>query len=285
MDFIEKQAQAGMPFLAYYTMVLPHGAHSPTPDLVAQGIERTNAHSPKGTPEGKRNFLAQINYADKLVGKIVAKIEELGIADNTIIIYSSDNGTTASSKSRGVEYGVHVPLVVNGAGIQKRGLTDELADFTDILPTLVAFAGTRVPEKYHVDGTNLKPFLTGKSEQTKDVIFSFPAVATLVRTKEYMLEAVAPIYGKPRGRFYKTNGSHDGRGYENITHDPAYAEARAQFDRYLEAHPNPLPLSWDDPAWAQDKPMKQAKKFWSDPKREEKHLELPKEYKFYDESF
>jgi hypothetical protein len=164
-------------------------------------------------------------------------------------------------------------------------LTEELADFTDILPTLVAFAGTSVPEKYHVDGTDLKPFLTGKSDATKDVIFSFPAVATLVRTKEYLLEAMAPIYGKPRGRFYKTNGSHDGRGYENITHDPAYAEVRARFDRYLEAHPNPLPDTWDDPAWARDSSMKKAKEFWSDPQREEKHLALPREYPFYDPSF
>jgi arylsulfatase A-like enzyme len=213
MDFIEARAHSGKPFLAYYTMVLPHGAHTPTPDLVASGeAVPSNANVPKGTPEGKRNFLAQINYADKLVGKIVAKIRALGIADNTIIIYASDNGTTASSKSRGVEYGVHVPLIVQGAGIKQRGLTDELADFTDILPTLTAFAGTTVPEKYHVDGTSLAPFLTGKSEQTKDVIFSFPAVATLVRTRDFLLEAVAPIYGKPQGRFYKTNGSHDGRG-------------------------------------------------------------------------
>ena len=100
-----------------------------------------------------------------------------------------------------------------------------------------------------------------------------------------MLEAVAPIYGKPRGRFYKTNGSHDGRGYENITHDPDYAEVRAQFDRYLERHPNPLPTTWDDEAWSGSQPMKRAKKLWSDPAKEEKHLALPREYQFYDASF
>jgi len=285
IDFIEQQSQSGKPFLAYYTMVLAHGAHTPTPDLVAQGVEASNANVPKGTDEGMRNFLAQINYADKLVGNIVAKIEELGIADNTIVIYASDNGTTSSSKSRGVEYGVHVPLTVQGAGIKKRGMTEELADFTDILPTLAAFAGTMVSEKYHVDGTSLKPFLTGESEHTKDVIYAFPSVATLVRTKDYMLEAVAPIYGKPRGRFYKTNGSHDGRGYENITHDPAYADIRAQFDRYLLLHPNSLPQSWDDPAWDRDAPMKRAKNEWSKEKRATKHLQLPRQYKFYDESF
>ena len=110
-------------------------------------------------------------------------------------------------------------------------------------------------------------------------------MATLVRTKNYLLEAVAPIYGKPRGRFYKTNGSHDGRGYEDITHDPAYAGERARFDTYLASHRNPLPVTWDDPAWGRDASMERARKYWQDKKREEKHLSLPREYQFYDPHF
>ena len=48
---------------------------------------------------------------DALVGRIVDTVERQGILDNTIIIYTSDNGTTSSSKGKGVEYGVHVPFV------------------------------------------------------------------------------------------------------------------------------------------------------------------------------
>lgn len=283
-EFIEESAGGDQPFLVYYTQVLPHGAHCPTPDLVAQGVPATNLSSKKGTEEGMKMFLAQVNYADKLVGQVVAKLEELGIADNTIVLYSSDNGTTSSSKSKGVEYGVHVPFMVAGAGIRQRGMTPELMDFTDVLPTLVDFAGADIPAGMNVDGTSLKPFLTGESDTTKDAIYSFPGPTRLVRTKDFMLEAVCPLYGKPRGRFYKTNGSWDGRGYENITHNPEYAAEREAFEKLLADYPSPLPESWDNPLWS-DRTMQKGYKHFTNPKTEAKHLVLPSQYKFYDESF
>ena len=73
---------------------------------------------------------------DTLVGRIVDTVEKQGIRDKTIIIYTSDTGTTASSKGKGVEYGVHVPFVLFGAEININGLTESLMDFTDILPLL-----------------------------------------------------------------------------------------------------------------------------------------------------
>ncbi|TWT85010.1 Arylsulfatase [Planctomycetes bacterium CA13] len=283
-DFIEENAKDDQPFLAYYTQVLPHGAHCPTPDLVAQGEQPTNKNFRKGTDEGMKMFLAQVNYADKLVAKIVAKIEAMGIADNTIIIYSSDNGTTSSAKSRGVEYGVHLPFVVAGAGIQNRGMTRELTDFTDVLPTIIDFAGTDIPANQHVDGISLKPFLTGNSETTKPAIYSFPGPARAIRTKDFMLEAVCPLYGKPFGRFYKTNGSWDGRGYENVTHSPEYAADRKQFEELLKEYPTRLPDSWDDPVW-QDSTMQKGYKYFNEPRRSVTHLAIPNAYQFYDESF
>ena len=184
-------------------------------------------------------FLSQINYLDKLVGKIVQTVDDAGITDNTIIIFASDNGTTASAKSKGVEYGVHVPFIVHGHKIKQRGMTSELMDFTDVLPTLADLAGATIPADKNVDGISLKPFLCGESE-TKEVIYSFPGVARLVRTKDFMLEAVSPLYEQPRGRFYKTNKSWDGPGYENISHNPEYAPIRKQFDQYVSELPSTL---------------------------------------------
>jgi phosphoglycerol transferase MdoB-like AlkP superfamily enzyme len=266
-------------------MVLPHSSHTVTPNEVAKGETPSNKHFPKGSPQGAKYFLSQVNYADKLVGKIVNKIDELGITDNTYIIFASDNGTTASAKSKAVEYGVHVPFIVAGGDVKKRGLTDELMDFTDVLPTLAELAGTSIPENLNVDGQSLAPFLKGKSEKTKEVIYAFPGPATLVRTKEYLLEAVAPIYGKPEGRLYKTHGSYDGRGYENITHDPKYVDVKAEFKQYLEAKPHTLPKSFEHPAWNSTDGMKRGKKHFNNKRRAKKHLELPKDYQFYDQSF
>ncbi len=284
VDFIDQQAKAQKPFLAYYTMVLPHGAHTPTPDDVKNGAIASNALVKRATEQGQKNFLSQIHYADKLVGKIVKKIQDLGIEEETYIIYASDNGTTGSAKGKGVEYGAHVPFVVAGADVKQREMTDELMDFTDVLPTIAELAGAKIPTHFNVDGTSMAAFLTGKSDQTKPVIYSFPGPATLVRTKDYLLEAVAPIYGREEGRLYKTNGSHDGRGYENITHNPEYASIKKQFIAHLKAMPNPLPTSFEHPDW-NSKRMKKGKKFFDSKKRSIRVLELPKEYKFYDESF
>ncbi len=281
--FIRDNAKANKPFLAVYPMNLAHSAHCVTPIDVAAGAERSNKHYKKGTPEGRAIFDNQVRYMDQLIGKIIKQVEDAGIADNTIIIYSSDNGTTSSAKAKGVEYGVHVPFVVAGGGVQARGMVDQLLDFTDVLPTLADFAGSPV-EAGVVDGVSLKPFLSGKSEKTKPVIYSFPGPTRLVRTEEFLLEAVCPLYDKPQGRFYKTNGSFDGHGYENITHNPEFSSVRKVFEDHLSRYPTVLPQSFEDPVW-KNPSMQQGYKHFSNPKTRKNHLALPQEYRFYDPSF
>jgi hypothetical protein len=282
-EFIEEKAGGNQPFLAVYPMNLAHSAHCITPIEVAAGATPDNRHFKKGSPEGRAVFDNQVRYMDQLIGKIIRQVEEAGIADNTIIIYSSDNGTTSSSKSKGVEYGVHVPFVVAGAGIRPRGMVDQLMDFTDVLPTLADFAGSPLADGV-VDGVSLKPFLTGASEKTKPVIYSFPGPTRLVRTEEFLLEAVCPLYDRPQGRFYKTNGSYDGKRYENITHNPEFAAVREQFVEYLDRYPTVLPNSFDYPVW-QNPSMQQGYKHFTNPKTRKNHLSLPMEYRFYDPSF
>ena len=284
MDFIKENANKKEPFLAFYPMVLAHGAHCVTPYEVANGEEPSNKHHKNKSEKGYNVFQNQIKYADKLVGKIWQTIKDAGIADNTILIFASDNGTVASAKGKMVDYAVHVPFVVAGAGIKQRGLTDELMDFTDVLPTLADFASAKIDKKYNVDGISLKPFLTGKSEETKDVIYSHPGIASLVRTKDYMLEAVSPLFGHSKGRFYKTNNSYDGRGYENITHSKDFIEEREQFDSYLQLYPSKVPTSFNDPIWKSSKAMKKGLKYFNDPKKK-KLLDLPIKYQFYNASF
>jgi hypothetical protein len=106
----------------------------------------------------------------------------------------------------------------------------------------------------------------------------------LVRTKDFMLEAVSELYDTPQGRFYQTNDSWDGRGYENVTHNPEFAEQRKRFDDYMAAYPSVLPTSWDDPIWQQPK-MQKSTNFFNNPKRKAAHHRLPTAYQFYDPSF
>ena len=138
-DFIKDNAKSDQPFFSF----LSHGIGTfialYNATEVAQGQKASNAHFRHGSPEGRAIFENQIRYMDKLVGDIVKTVEDQGIADNTIILYSSDNGTTSVAKGKGVEYGVHIPFIVSGKDIIQRGLTDELTDFTDVLPTLAEF--------------------------------------------------------------------------------------------------------------------------------------------------
>ena len=280
---IKKERPNDQPFFLMYAMNLAHSAHCLTPYEVAAGASPDNTHIRKGTPEGKKIFESQVRYMDALVGRIINTVKEQGLSEDTIIIYTSDNGTTSSAKSKGVEYGVHVPFVLSGPKINIAGPTDELMDFTDILPTFAEWAGVDISNvKY--DGISLAPFLRGSSDTTKSVIYSFPGPARIIRTKTHLLEAVSPLYSQPNGKLYKTNGSYDGRGYENISRSNDYNEIRNRFEELEKSLPSVLPISFADTIWDREE-MQKAKAFFDNDKRKKMTLSLPKDYSFYDDSF
>lgn len=278
MDFMERKTKSGQPFLAYWPSVAPHGTRTGCPTNPDRG-EVGDLGGNQSSEENKTRFKSLNEYIDGLVGKIVNKIESLGIADNTIIIFTSDNGTAVTAKTRGVERGSHVINIMAGAGIKQRGPTDELTDFSDIAPTLLDFVGGKLPKGKKFDGISLKPFLTGKTDQTKDFIYGFISTTQLVRTKTHMLEVVNPLLGMPKGRFYYTANHRFGKGYEYVNNDPEHKKARQTFEEFLKDKPA---ITIDHPYW-QTKRGKKFYKQYTNPKAVEKHLYNHKDYKFYDE--
>jgi arylsulfatase A-like enzyme len=279
---IKKDRPDDQPFFLMYTMNLAHSAHCVTPYEVAAGASPDNTHIRKGSPEGAEIFKSQVRYMDALVGRIIDTVEAQGLSEDTIIIYTSDNGTTSSAKAKGVEYGVHVPFVLSGPQINITGQTDELMDFTDILPTFAEWAEVDLgDEKY--DGISLAPFLSGSSSVTKPVIYSFPGPARLIRTKTHLLEAVSPLYDQARGKLYKTNGSFDGKGYENLALSDDYLQIQSEFEHLKARLPSVLPESFSDIIWEREE-MQKAKVYFDDAKRKRLTLSLPKDYAFYDDS-
>jgi len=279
---IEKERPDDQPFFLMYTMNLAHSAHCVTPYEVAAGASPDNTHIRKGSPEGAEIFKSQVRYMDALVGRIIDTVEAQGLSEDTIIIYTSDNGTTSSAKGKGVEYGVHVPFVLSGPQINRAGPTDELMDFTDILPTFAEWAGVDLSdEKY--DGISIAPFLSGSTNVTKPAIYSFPGPARLIRTKTHLLEAVSPLYDQARGKLYKTNGSFDGKGYENLALSDDYLKIQSEFEQLKAILPSVLPESFSDIIWEREE-MQKAKAYFDDAKRKRLTLSLPKDYVFYDDS-
>ncbi len=274
-DFIERKKD--QPFLIYYPMVAPHGTregHTTTP-LTGKIGEMSKA-SPEET---RARFEALNEYIDVLIGRIRRKVATLGLAGNTIFIYCSDNGTAVTAKSRGVERGCRVPFIVSGAGIKKRGSTDEITDFADVLPTLVDFAGAGLPDGYQIDGKSLKPFLTGRTDRHRDWIYSIIGTTQLVRNRRYLLESVNSLLGMPEGRLYDCGNNRDGRGYRKIIDPLEAVKVRKIFNEILRKYPVP---NNDNPFFKTTR----GKRFlgeYTQPVAVEKHLHNHRKYKFYEE--
>lgn len=127
-------------------------------------------------------FAAMINHLDSQVGDIVAKIEELGIADNTIIIFTSDNGPHREGgadpdyfNSNGIykgykrdlyEGGIHIPMIAKWPNkIKAASSTDHISAFWDVMPTLAEITGKKLDK--NIDGISFLPTLLGKETQKK----------------------------------------------------------------------------------------------------------------------
>jgi arylsulfatase A len=169
LDFITRHHDK--PFFLYYPMMLTHGPFQPTPDSEdwdpkLRGEQLKNDHE---------NFADMVAYMDKLVGKLVAHLDELGIGKNTLVVFVGDNGTARAihSQFQGKPHrggkgtpkatGTHVPLIVLWPDGAKAGaICEDLIDTTDFLPTLCEAAGIDVPKEPMVDGRSFLPQLRGE---------------------------------------------------------------------------------------------------------------------------
>jgi arylsulfatase A-like enzyme len=223
LDFIERHRDE--PFLLYYPMCLTHDPFQPTPDDEAYaGLD------PAERLNDPAWFAGYVAYMDRLVGRIIRKVEDLGLGEKTLILFTGDNGTDRKVESRWrgrtipgmkgepVEYGTHVPLLAQWPGTIRAGSLDSgLVDFTDFLPTLAEVAGARVPDGLPLDGQSFLHRLRGKPGPEREWVFchyaprwgSFPD-ARYVHDTEWKLHE-------------------DGRIF-NIQSDPLEREPRIEAD-------------------------------------------------------
>jgi len=251
LDFIERNKEG--PFFAYYPMVLTHSPFVATPH--SKEINRRT----KFTSDA-RFFKDMVEYTDYLVGKILRRIEELGIADNTLVIFTGDNGTgrgirtemrgraVIGAKGHPTDAGTRVPMIVWGAGVKKPGTaTDALIDMSDFLPTLAEAAGAPLPE-VELDGHSFYPLLQGRPYTEREWIFMhydadpnrpksrFPPVR-FARTKRYKLYH--------DGRFYDVpNDWEEQRPIPPGEETPEVRRVREMLQRVLDSIPPARYGSW-----------------------------------------
>ncbi len=226
-DFMGRKVDEQTPFFVYWTSHMGHqnwdfdhdgmgypGVPPMDPNFYP-GTQKIDVLSPDGklvkkTPPGM-NY--HVQYLDYCVGELIRHCEKLGVMDNTVIIVTTDNGTTEHGKGlKGCirERGAKVPLFVYAPGFVKaRGETEELSDLSDIAPTIAALTGSPLPPDYEFDGKNLVPFLTGQTDKHRDWIFSYNAEMRMVRTKNVMMDGI--------GQLFDTRGSRDQEDFPKIT--------------------------------------------------------------------
>ncbi len=193
MQFITDNSD--QPFFMYYASVLPHAEMrlpeaeiAPfrgkyLPEVVYNGVDDGVKEGDYGTQtEGHAAFVAMVTLLDRQVGELMAHLEKLGIADNTIVIFTSDNGPhveggadpdyfDSNGALRGVkrdvyEGGIRVPFLVRWNGkIAPNTTTSHVSAFWDFLPTVADILDVEVA---NVDGISYLPTLLGNAKQQEE---------------------------------------------------------------------------------------------------------------------
>lgn len=203
LDFITRKKDG--PFFLYYPMMLTHAPYQATPDSAdwdpkAQG-EQVNVKA--------EHFADMVAYMDKLIGKLVAKLDALGIRDNTLLLFVGDNGTGKGTRSMMGETlviggkgttttaGMHVPLIANWPGKLAAGkVCSDLVDSTDFLPTLLEAAGVPLPPDAKLDGRSFLPQLRGEKGQPRQWLYSWysPRQAADMTVREFAFNQRYKLY-------------------------------------------------------------------------------------------
>jgi arylsulfatase A-like enzyme len=182
-------------YLSHYAVHLPLQAkQNMIEKYQAKGANLPSSKIPRFLPEGSNQtrqmqdhpvFAAMVESMDESVGRVMKKLKELGIADNTIVIFTSDNGGTSTAEGHPTsnvplragkgwlyEGGIREPLIIKCPGVAKLGsICDVPVVSTDFFPTMFEMAGLSPKPQQHIDGVSLVPLLKGKKSLDREAIF------------------------------------------------------------------------------------------------------------------
>ena len=165
IDFIKRKASSGQPFFAYLPYTQTHEPVDPHPDF-------------NGTT-GNGSFADVLAQTDAYVGKLLDTIDKLGLKENTIFIFTSDNGREGVPRSFGFtgpwrgsmfspyEGSLRVPFLIRWPGkIPNQQVSNEIFHQIDLFPTLASFIGVDIPKDRTIDGVDQSDFLMGKTNKS-----------------------------------------------------------------------------------------------------------------------
>ncbi|MFW5870467.1 MAG: sulfatase, partial [Candidatus Sumerlaeota bacterium] len=221
-------------------------------------------------------------WMDDAFGAVMKKVEDMGLADNTIFIWSTDHGMgTRASKFTCYQGGVRIPYCMKWDGHIPAGLTtDALLENVDFLPTMCGAAGIGVPDEVKTDGLDRWAQLTGGEDDREDLFFEW-GMTRAVRTQKYKYialrhtpEQIEHMKNNPEGNAMSMSGKfgpdypmHKHPHYfdpdqlydlqadpdervnlaENSEYAEVLADMKARLQEYLDTFPEPFDLDHIDP--------------------------------------
>jgi arylsulfatase A-like enzyme len=184
--WIDRQARdTTAPFFLYFPFINVHADNSADPDTLPYASQLDFNAAPAGYTTGQKRRYAFHKNMDDAVGSIWQKVRDLGIEENTIIIFVSDNGARvpvdgrndpySGTKATLAEGGIRVPMVWYHLGTVSPGITvDSVVAFEDFTPTFIeGVLGSQIPKSDTLDGVNFYPLLTGGTIPQRSYIGSW----------------------------------------------------------------------------------------------------------------
>lgn len=193
LDFIRRHAKGDQPFFLYYAM---HLVHKPT------------LHTPISPPkDGPERYQDNIAYMDKQVGELIAELDKLGIRNNTLVMFSGDNGTAVGypspihgrmingAKASMWEGGSRVPLIASWPGTTPVGaVSKDIVNFSDILSTFVELGGGQLPKDFKYDSVSIAPQLRGQKGNPREWAFVQLGAKWFVREQGWKLNQAGELF-------------------------------------------------------------------------------------------
>lgn len=270
IDWLTKQKRADKPFFAYIATNTPHDPlhdlpqawydHYKDMDLGKENFKQDQGHPIAGQVKQDRTarIYAMVSNIDENVGKLLAALEDLDIAEDTLVIYMSDNGPAGNRyvggfrgrKSMSTEGGLRSPIWFRYPGRFKAGGKSGLVSaHFDIMPTLVDLVGADMPHDRAIDGRSILPTLLGKPQQWNDRAMVLQShrgtrpnrlINAAVITQQWKLET------NLSGRMELFNMVEDPYAQKNVLEEETAVRQRlvGQYDAWFKSLDSEYPDMW-----------------------------------------
>ncbi|MCL4704804.1 sulfatase-like hydrolase/transferase [bacterium] len=238
------------PFVLVVAWAPPHNPYLDVPDSwksmysPSEIVLRPNFAREQAEFQQKiAGYYALTTNLDWNVGRILARLDSLGLADDTIVVFTSDHGDMLGSqghefKQRPWHESTHVPLIIRYPGVVLAGReTDLLFNTPDFMPTLFGLAGIPIPPT--VDGADLSAFLRGESDEQPASAYiynpqPFPSADQFIPPWEGVVTKRFTYVLADSGHWLLYDNTVDPYQLDNLIFDPAFAAVRDSLHRILQ---------------------------------------------------